>query len=226
MKEGVDISPIFAETQNWEAARRSLLERSERRAWIVAMSLGGCLFMACAAIFMMLPLKETEPYVVRVDNATGVPDIVTAMKDQITTGDEVMDKYWLARYVTHRETYDWHTIQTDYDTIGLMSSEEVGLEYAAQFEGDKALQDEYADRVKSTIKVINVVPTGNGTGAVRFMKTTTRVKTGTIIEQTRWLASVAFGYESGRMKESTRLVNPFGFRVTSYRVDEELAGGN
>ncbi len=226
MKSDIDISPIFAESKSFEAGRTEMLERSEKRAWIVAMGLGACLFMACAAIFMMSPLKETEPFVVRVDNATGVPDIVTAMKDQVTTGDEIMDKYWLARYITHRETYDWHTIQTDYDTVGLMSSADVGAEYAAQFEGDKALQEEYGDRVKASIKVVNVVPTGEGTGAVRFIKTTKRIKTGAVIGETRWLASVAFEYESGRIKESTRLVNPFGFRVTSYRVDEELAGGD
>lgn len=220
-----DPAAYFNAACSWEASLVLSREHSEARAWRVAAVLGFGFVIACAALITLMPLKENTPYVIRVDNATGVPDIVTAMQDKVITGDEVMDKYWLAKYVTHRETYDWYTLQTDYDTVGLLSSAQTGADYSALFEGDNALQDSYANRIRANVKIISVVPTGSNTGTVRFIKTTQRVKGEAPAEVSRWVATIAFEYQNTeRMKESVRLINPFGFKVNSYRVDSEMAG--
>lgn len=216
-------APAFPQASDWDTSRTLQAERSERRAWIVAGAFGIGFLSSCVAIALMLPLKETTPYVVRVDNATGVPDIVTAMQDQIVTSDDVMTKYWLAKYIVHRESYDWYTLQTDYDTTGLLSSSSVGAEYAEQFSGTNSLTKQYRDRVRAIIDVVSVVPTGKNVGTVRFNKTTKRTATNTIIDSQQWVATITFQYRNTeRVSESVRLVNPFGFRVTSYRVDPEM----
>ena len=165
-----DSVPIFNNASSWDTSRTLQAERSERRAWMVAGAFGVGFLASCTVIAIMLPLKETTPYVVRVDNATGVPDIVTAMEDQIVTSDDVMTKYWLSKYVIHRETYDWYTLQTDYDTTGLLSAESVGAEYAEQFSGDNPLTDAYSDNIRVSVKIVSVVPGKDNTGTVRFIK--------------------------------------------------------
>ena len=217
---------VFERAIDWEASRVQTIEKSERRAWTVALFAVSAAMLAIAAIAFMIPLKETVPYVIRVDNATGVPDIVTAMTDKTITGDDVMDKYWLAQYVRARETYDWYTLQRDYNTVGLLSSANVGAGYAQLFEGKDALNKQYGKTVRATIDIVSVVPTSKNSGTVRFIKTTKRVDQealpGTI---TRWVATVAYEYRSAALiKESARLVNPFGFQVLSYRVDPEMGG--
>ena len=164
--------------------------------------------------------------VIRVDNTTGVPDIVTAITDKAVTGDEVMDKYWLAQYVRARETYDWYTLQRDYNTVGLLSSANVGQGYAQLFEGKDALDKTYGKTVRATVEILSVVPTGKNTGTVRFIKTTKRVdQEGAPGTVTKWVATVAYEYRSTALiKESARLVNPFGFQVLTYRVDPEMVG--
>lgn len=216
-------TPEFAEASSWDVSRTLIAERSERRAWIVAGVFGAAFMLLCSAVAMVLPLKETMPFVVRVDNATGVPDIVTAMQDQVVSGDDVMTKYWLAKYIVHRESYDWNTLQTDYDTTGLLSSAGVGAEYAELFSGEESLTAQYRDRVRAVIDVISVVPNSDNVGTVRFSKTTKRKTTNTVISSQQWVATIAFEYRNTeRVTESIRLVNPFGFRVTSYRVDPEM----
>lgn len=216
----------FDAAMDWEASRVLTIEKSERRAWTVALAAVGLAAVSIAAVAMLVPLKETVPYVIRVDNVTGVPDIVTAMTDKAVTGDEVMDKYWLAQYVRARETYDWYTLQRDYNTVGLLSSANVGQGYAQLFEGKDALDKQYGKTVRATVEIVSVVPSGKNTGTVRFIKTTKRVDQegapGTI---TKWVATVAFEYRNAALiKESARLVNPFGFQVLSYRVDPEMVG--
>lgn len=217
----------FVKESEWDVSRTLAAERSERRAWLVAGAFGIGFIVSCVAIFRMLPLKETEPFVVRVDNATGVPTIVTAMEDQIVTGDDVMTKYWLAKYITHRETYDWYTLQLDYDTTGMLSSESVGADYAEQFTGSESLTERFGDRNRVSVQVVSVVPTSSNTGTIRFNQVTKRVSSNNVIATKQWVATVAFEFRNtDRVTESVRLVNPFGFRVTSYRVDPELVGGN
>lgn len=219
------IKQSFEKESDWDISRTLLAERSERRAWLVAGAFGVAFLASCIAVFSMLPLKTTEPYVVRVDDATGVPTIVTAMEDQIVTGDDVMTKYWLSKYVTHRETYDWYTLQTDYDTTGMLSSDNVGSAYAEQFNGSDSLTERYSDRMRVNVKIVSVVPTNGNTGTVRFNQTTTRLTTNSVVDTKQWVATVAFEYRNtDRVDESVRLINPFGFRITSYRVDPEFIG--
>jgi type IV secretion system protein VirB8 len=217
---------VFDAALDWEASRTEALEKSERRAWTVAFAGAGVAILSLGVIAMMIPLKETVPYVVRVDNATGVPDIVTSIRDKAVTGDEVMNKYWLAQYVRARETYDWYTLQRDYNTVGLLSSQHVGASYAQLFEGKDALDKTYGRNLRATVDIISVVPTEKNTGTVRFIKTTKRVDQeggpGTV---TKWVATIGYEYRSTALiKESARLVNPFGFQVLTYRVDPEITG--
>lgn len=221
--EKTDFDPAI----NWESSRILSVEKSERRAWKVAFSAVGVAVLAIGAIAMMMPLKESVPYVIRVDNSTGIPDIVTTITDKAVTGDEVMDKYWLAKYVRARETYDWYTLQNDYNTVGMLSSRNVGAGYAQLFEGANALDKQYGKNVQATIDVVSVVPTGKNTGTVRFIKTTKRTdQQGAPGNVTKWVATISYEYRAtARLKESARLVNPFGFQVLSYRVDPEMIGG-
>ncbi|OAI08075.1 virB8 family protein [Methylomonas methanica] len=217
---------LHDDAMDWEASKTLAREKSERRAWSVAILAGIMTVLSWLAIVIMMPLKESVPYVIRVDNATGVPDIVTAMDDKKVTGDEVMDKYWLAQYVLARETYDWHTLQQDYDKVGLLSSPNVGKAYAELFDGKDALDKRYGENIRATVKVISVVPSGAETGTVRFIKTTKRVDEEGPGASTSWVATIAFEYRNPSIiKESQRLVNPFGFQVLSYRVDPEMIGG-
>lgn len=71
-----------------------------------------------------------------------------------------------------------------------------------------------------------MVPSGNGSATVRFVVETGSMDGSTPATPTNWVATVGYKYRNpSSMKESDRLVNPFGFQVTSYRVDPELSNG-
>lgn len=212
------------EAMSWETSRVQLVEKSERRAWKVAGTATAIAALMGIGIALMLPLKENTPYVIRVDNATGIPDIITALDTSDVSFDEVMDTYWLAQFVRARETYDWYTIQKDYDTVGLLATPDVGAEYAALFEGKDDIQKRYGSQYRVTVDIVSVVPNGRGVGTVRFTKTLKRVDDANSAGQvSRWVATIGYEYRNpSRLRASSRLVNPFGFQVRSYRVDPEM----
>ena len=216
----------YAEVLGWETSVTLLREKSEARAWFVAKCFAAAFVLSVFAIAALAPFKETVPYVIFQDNKTGVPDIVTVLDEKGVGYNEVMDKYWLAQYVRARETYDWYTLQKDYNQVGLLSANGVGATYAALFEGPDALDKKFGESTRATVEVVSVVPTEKGTGVVRFIKTTKRADDEGPGVVTKWVATVAYQYRNPSLiKESQRLINPFGFQVMSYRVDPEVLGG-
>ena len=218
------VTTYFDEANSWELDKAARAEKSERRAWSITYLALILAAILAAGYCFLLPLKTTEPFLVRVDSETGVPDIVTMLKEETIGFNEVMDKYWLAQYIEARETYDWQTLQHDYDRTVLLSCPNVGKEYVAQFEGPDALDRRFGKDVKATVHVVSVVPQKDGTGLVRFTKLVKRVDdlTNTVKPQ-HFLAVVAYNYSNAtRLKESDRLQNPMGFQACSYRPSPEM----
>ena len=220
-----ELVDVVEEANEWEESRIELIERSERRAWKVAGCASVLATLAVGAVIVMATRFTVEPFLVRENGETGAVDMITRLRDVDVSGNEVRDGYWITQYVRARETYDWWTLDNDYKTVGIMSSDVVGAEYAAQFEGDGALQDEFGQRVRSTVEVVSVVPS-HDVATVRFTKTTERISANRPPEVTRWIATIGYTYDTGlKIESSLRLLNPWGFQVMSYRVDPELAGG-
>lgn len=214
----------FQKALDWETSRTEQIEKSERTAWLVAKVASAMAILALLAVVFSLPLKQSIPYLVRVDKNTGHTDIVTVLDTKKVSIDEVTDKYWLAKFVRARESWEWYTAQEDYDNVRLLSSSDVGKEYAKLFQGPNAIDKQYGQATVVTVEIRSVVPHGNGQASVRFEKKLKRRDSGdTGAQVTSWIATVGYEYKAiSKMSENDRLKNPLGFQALSYRVDSEM----
>ena len=220
-----DLEQYLEESRGLERDYLEELVRSRRAAWRVAAGAAVLVAAALTAVVALVPLKRVEAFVLRVDNATGAVDLVTTLRDGQASYGEVVDRYFLNKYVLARESYDYETLQTAYDTTALMSSGEVQREYAALFDGPKARDKVLANRVRIVVKVRSIAPgTTRNTAVVRFATRATRAD-GTSEPEESLVATIGLRYVGGAMREQDRLVNPLGFQVTSYRTDPEIVGG-
>ena len=106
----------------FEKSEIDMVRRNSKIAWRIAGVSLLLVGLMAGAIAGLTPLKQVQPFVVRVDNATGATDIVTTVKQKEESYGEVMDKYWLTQYIQYREGYDWQTIQDSYNATMLMSA--------------------------------------------------------------------------------------------------------
>ncbi|SDA85423.1 type IV secretion system protein VirB8 [Pseudomonas sp. NFPP33] len=215
-----ELEAYLAEARSWETHRVLENERSKRLAWRVAGA--ACLVAAISVtgISVMGPLKKVEPYVIRVDNTTGIVDVVTALKDQKTNYDEVMNKFFVQRYVRYRESYSHALASDNYTNVGLMSGSAEQQRYYAYFnpknpESPLNVYQTYAT-VKITIKSTSFIKPD--VALVRYIK---EVERGGDKSISNWAATVTFTYTKASSKEKDREVNPLGFRVEEYRNDPE-----
>ncbi|WP_108653158.1 virB8 family protein [Dongshaea marina] len=215
----------FEKALDFEASIVVMRELMVRRAlWVAGIAIGVAVLLAIA-LAMLAPLKTVVPYVVRVDSDTGHAAVLTELNTQQLSQDQALDKYWLARYVIHRESYDYKLIQNDYDSTLLMSSDAVGRDYAALYQGDDALDARFGSRVlqKVTIDSIVLSHRNGDVGTVRFSKRSTSSDGGMKGTVSHWVATIAYRYNNpAQLSATDRLKNPLGFQVTSYRIDPEF----
>jgi len=209
----------------FESAEIVRVHKSAKIAWRIC---GACLLitgLSVGAVAGLTPLKETRPYVVKVDNNTGLTEIVTVMKNKEQTYGEIIDKHWLSQYIQYRESYDWVTIQDSYDATMLFSSPEIQAAFAKIYNDNpqaphKILKNQY--KVVAKVKAITFI--GN-TAQIRFEKRMIPV-VGDLSKEfptENMIATVGYEYANQPMSEEARRINPLGFQVTSYRVDPETA---
>src|SRR3990167_6657253 len=120
-KNPSEIDKYVSEVRSWETDRVHTEQKSRQLAWRVA---GVSLLLAClcvGAVAALVPLKTVEPYVIRVDNSTGVIDVVHALKGGDTTYNEAVNKYFAQLYVRAREGYFREIADVNYRTVGLLS---------------------------------------------------------------------------------------------------------
>ncbi|MDG6896373.1 virB8 family protein [Volucribacter amazonae] len=175
------------------------------------------------AVALLTPLKTVEPFAIRVDNNTGYTDIVKPLKNaEETSYGEELDKYWLARFVVERESYDWQLIQTSYDTVKLMTTPNLFSEYNSYITSPVSPVNIFKQSKKIKVQILSVSFINN-VGQIRFSKQVvdSNGEADLNIPTTYWLATASFDYKHKIELEKDRRINPLGFQVTGYRVDSE-----
>lgn len=214
----------------WEVDRTLMLERSERRAWWVAaagMALG---LIGIAAVFAQGPLRRVVEVPIVVDRVTGETTVQQRLSIETIPPLEALDKHNLAMFVRAREGYSWMFLQRDFDQVARMAVPAIFTDYNRQFQGDQALHKRLAGTEDWRIQIVGVRLAASGRSGNRGEATVTYDKTVRQVDRnlpettTRHVASIVYEYQPKALaKEQDRIENPFGFVVTAYRSDPEIA---
>lgn len=225
----VDSRVAIAANRTWEIDRALLLQRSERRGWLVG-GVGVLLaILSVLAVFAHGALHSVVGIPIVVDKTTGETTIEQRLSAETIPPLEALDKHNLAVFVRAREGYSWWFLQRDFDQVARMAVPSVFADYNRQFEGDAALQKKLAGAEEWRINVIGVrlAPSGRrgngGVASISYEKVVHLTDRNLPDVTTRHAASVVYEYQPKVLaKEKDRIENPFGFVVTAYRSDPEI----
>ena len=230
--EVAQAGPTLAANRAWEVDRTLMLERSERRAWGVAVAGAVLGLIGIAAVFAQGPLRRVVEIPIVVDRVTGEATIQQRLNVETIPALEALDKHNLAAFVRAREGYSWMFLQRDFDQVARMAVPAVFADYNRQFDGDAALQKKIGAAEEWRINIVGVrlgAAGRHGKGGNRGEATVTYDRVVRLTDRnlpevtTRHVASIVFEYQPKVLaKERDRLENPFGFVVTAYRSDPEI----
>ena len=211
------------EVLSWETSRVLELERSRSTAWRVATGSGLAAILAIGAVAGLTPLKTIKPFVVRVDNATGIVDVVSELGNAKTNYDESINKYFVQWYVRYRQAYSAELMEDYYFAVGALSSPIEQRRYLEQIQtsNPESPINLYGKTSRVRIDVKSISFLQPNVALIRYTK---------ILEhgaeqpdKTHWAATVTFHYSGTPTSERVRGINPLGFEVTDYRVDPDAA---
>lgn len=215
----------FEDSQNWEVSKARLLMNSERKAWRIVGVLSVITVSAVCALALLAPLKRTEPFVVRVDNSTGIVDVVKEIADGKTNYSEEINKYFIRQFIRFRESYSSELKGEYYRNVGYMSNREEQARFFEYINWQNPLSpiNVYGEkgRITTTIKSISFIKPN--VALVRYVK---EIYDNKEVKKTHWAATVTFEYVKGAITDSVREINPLGFQVTDYRVDADAIEEN
>lgn len=234
--ESPAIDRAVAQGVSFELTLADQMRRSERRAWSVA----GCavamsVLLACGYL-LFLPLKERVPYLVMADPYTGTASVARLtgnFNERDVTMEEAINKSNVAQFVLARESYDSGLIgQRNWRTTLSMAGPAVAPAYIAlhaEHNPERPFRI-YGSGRSVRARILSIVLIGSGEGrrpsgaTVRFHRSLYDKSNGRLEPIDARIATLEFSYNADlRLSDEDRLLNPLGFRVTNYRVDNDFA---
>lgn len=225
MKPDGALNAYLTEAASWDADRAAMSARSARTAWRVA--IGACVLtlMAVLALVLLMPLKQVEPFVIRVDNSTGIVDVVPVFEGR-SEMPEVVTRYFLDHYLTVCERFNFSTAESDYEECSSFHAPARHQAWMALW--DRSNPDSPLNRYKDGTSVriqvssISFFQRSGGTQDLAQLRYIRTQRPGSGNEQrSHWIATIQYVYATPAKDPRLRRWNPLGFKIVDYHVEAE-----
>ncbi len=228
MKTEPELQAYFAEAASWDLDRLQQAQRLGRMGWGTAIAGWTAVVALGVGLLMLLPLKTVEPFIVRVDNTTGIVDVVPRYTGA-GVQDEAITRYLLGRYVRICEAFVMATAESDYEECGAFHTARVNEAWYAKWKPSNPSSPLVRFRDGTTVRVsvaaITFLERGPGLRDLAQVRYRTATRAGGAgsdrIEQ--WIATIRFTYGAPSGNAKLRQWNPMGLKIVDFRREPELA---
>ena len=227
MSDADQLDRYWRDAVSWESDRLAGARRSERRAWWGAICGWTCAVLGAGALLLLVPLKQLTPFVVRVDNTTGIVDVVPVGTGQIAPA-EVVTRYLLTHYVTVCERFNLATAESDYEECAAFHSVQRNQAWYALWNPINAGSplNLYKDgtTIRASVVSVSFFHRANGLGDLAQVRYVRRLRrAGSAQEEvTHWIATAQFAYTQPSQDARSRSWNPLGFKIVDFRPEPEI----
>jgi type IV secretion system protein VirB8 len=211
-----DSSKNKLKTKSWYSNRYQIVV--VQRNILLLFTLISMFSVAVAVIFVknIMSSKSLEPYVIEVEQKSGIATIVNQMTAQNFTGDQMIRQYFINEFIHAASGYDPKTYKKDVDKVRLLSVPAVYGDFRNRINARELGTD---SRIEIRVKSIQF--TDSATAQIRTVRqiSLAGVDTKTVDE----VITMNFGFSPNMtLNLEERLINPLGFQVTRYAIAEEV----
>lgn len=221
------LDEYFAAAASWDSDRLAQMRRSVRVAWRVAAA--GCICaVACAvALAVLMPLKRVDPFVVRVDNATGVVDVVPVYAGRVAL-PEAITRYFLTHYISVCERFNFATAESDYEECGAFHAAQRNQAWSALWSMNNPASPLNVHKDGSSVRVqvrsVSFFKRASGVSdlaQVRYLKAQ-RQGNGAEEQYSYWIGTLQYAYAKPSADPKARRWNPLGFKIVEFETEREV----
>lgn len=163
--------------------------------------------------------KSIEPFVIEIEPKTGIPTVIQPLSAIAYTANEAINRHLIWSYVGLREEYNADSYERSMKHVRLFSSNLVFGQYRRAVDQNN-LQSPYNLYGTTSNRYIELK------SLIMQSKNTAQIRIRMIVEGTQSMTMdkivlMTFEYDNLEISDDKRLINPLGFIVTSYRIDDE-----
>lgn len=183
-----------------------------------------CVIIILSSIFLIRFIKSRqniEPFVIEIEEKTGVPTVVQPLGIEVYSQDEAVKKYFIMQYIRAREEYYPALFDYNYENVvRVLSDQKVYYnDYRPLFSKANPTSPYNLYGQTSIRKVLlkSLIFRNDGVALVRVAFDVT----GSINMRQDKIILIGFEFKNMEMNEAERLINPLGFIVTFYRIEDD-----
>jgi len=208
-------------SKNWYKDRyQYVLVQRKILVLITSLSLIASL-VTVVVIAQLTPLKTVEPFVIQVDQKTGITQTVNQITVREITANEAVNNFFIVQYIRSRENYASGDLSRNYNVVRLMSdSAKVYSEFTRSANPNNPKSNAARLGVSGirTVKFKSITYLSPQTIQARVL---VEERSENNLAQQNLIILLSFAYVNMSLSLEERYINPLGFIVTDYRVDED-----
>jgi type IV secretion system protein VirB8 len=221
------LAAYFREAASWDADRTAQWRRSARTAHWMAGAGWACAVASTVALALLMPLKRVDPFMVRVDNSTGIVDVVPVYTGHAAI-DEAVTRYFLTHYIMVCERFNFATAESDYEECGAFHAAQRNQAWYALWNTTNPASPlnvhKDGSSVRAQVESVSFFKRANGVqdlAQVRYLKVE-RLGNGGAERLTHWIVTIQYAYAEPSKDPRTRRWNPLGFKIVELRSEPEV----
>jgi type IV secretion system protein VirB8 len=173
--------------------------------------------------------KTIEPFIIEIEDKSGITNVVDPSTKAGLSADEALNSHFVVQYVRARETYNLADYQYNYDTIvrlfsqyRVYSSFKTFINNSSQSPVKLYGNNSFTALKIRSVQYFNANEQAPGSGDAK----TAQVRFSVLVDgkddhKVNKIANIKFTYSKSEYKQEERFINPLGFTVIEYRVDDE-----
>jgi type IV secretion system protein VirB8 len=221
------LEAYFREGASWDDDRVAEAHRSARVAWRVAGAGWVCALTGGASLLLLMPLKRVEPFVVRVDNSTGIVDVVPVYAGDAGV-DQAVTRYFLTHYITICERFNFATAESDYEECGAFHAAQRNQAWSMLWNKSNPASPLNVHKdggtVRAQVESVSFFQRGSGVADLAQVRYVKAERQGGAAEErfTHWIATVQYAYTAPSKDPRVRRWNPLGFKIVELVSEPEV----
>ncbi|RZI47259.1 type IV secretion system protein [Rickettsiales endosymbiont of Peranema trichophorum] len=226
IKKAEEVQHDLESVRNWYSDRyESVL--IQRNVLVFVMTVAIITIAASVLVIRYVKSGRTvEPFVIEIEPKTGVPTVVDPLTIRAYSSNDAIKRYFVMKYIRAREEYSRAAYDTNYYTVvRVLSSDNVYYgDYRPKFTSSNpnSPYNQFGEIGTRKVLLKSIIFPTEHSAQVRISLEATG---GQNAGHTDKIVFIQFAFRDLSMNDDERLINPLGFVVDLYRIEDERMGG-
>ncbi|MBT4989407.1 MAG: type IV secretion system protein [Rickettsiales bacterium] len=218
-------------SHNWYTDRYSIAIYQRNFLMLFLLATVFVMFMGVVYINLISQKKTVDPFVVEIEQKSGIPTVVDQKTKAEYTSKEAVNNFFIYKYVRARENYDFRDYVYNYFTVvRVLSSGGVFKGFYKQTNKRNAdspinmfgRKTTIKAKIKSVIDITNKADRAKSLATKQVRLLIQHIQQNRLVKEEHKVIIMKYRFVNLNLEFEERLVNPLGFQVTFYKINDEF----